>query len=251
MPEDETFSPQLANDPDEGCQEYCAHSPHSDYENNLDEYTQDFSLKKYLRNIKTELSNSQLFEDEDVVQSDNGIEDQPNFLSASTLIEIEGIDNDCDNQSFFQQSIKKSSSEQKLETQPKNESVKHSCALCNKVNCRESNLLKHLKSVHKISQERSTGQMDEKEHDCCNECLLLFPSRNELQSHKKDQHSSSSSFYQCLECKKNFSSKHACKLHTKAIHQKQSFPCSDCDKVFTFIHNLEKHHNAVHKKTTV
>jgi hypothetical protein len=111
------------------------------------------------------------------------------------------------------------------------------CAFCNKVFYDTYNRQKHEVTIHEGAGKFS-----------CDECARRFANINDLQYHKRAQHSGQDIRVECDQCDQYFKNESTMKLHKLRKHSTapQEFTCNKCDSVFTARKNLIRHEKEQH-----
>ena len=136
----------------------------------------------------------------------------------------------------------------------------YKCKECEKQFCLESNLKRHIQTVHE-------GRKDHK----CNECGKGFPTKMYLKTHiqyvcgRNDHkcnkygkqfsqenhlkmHIQTFQGHKCIQCRKVFSRKIYLKMHIQAVHEgRNDHKCKECGKQFSLHGTLREHIITVHE----
>ena len=113
----------------------------------------------------------------------------------------------------------------------------YSCSECEYKTGQNGSLQKHIKTVHKKEQNYS-----------CEECDKKFGTNGHLQSHIKTVHLKEQN-YSCKECDSKFGTNGNLQIHIRTVHlQEQNYSCEECDSKFGENSNLQKHILTVHRK---
>ncbi|XP_055083842.1 zinc finger protein 1035 [Periophthalmus magnuspinnatus] len=110
------------------------------------------------------------------------------------------------------------------------------CSKCGKIFSSQTRLEKHMK-VHE------SGMF------VCRDCSAEFPSKIELEVHKKERHDASHP-YSCRLCKYRFKTRVSLCDHCTKEHPDDIFSCSFCKRNYTLRASLVRHMNRNHKELT-
>ena len=109
------------------------------------------------------------------------------------------------------------------------------CGICEKSFIRHANKKKHIAVVH-----------GEEKKYVCNVCSSSFGFKNELTSHRENNHQGGR--HTCKSCDKIFASTGSLKEHIKKIHEgQQNHKCDYCGKSFTQSRYLKTHIQTLHE----
>lgn len=142
------------------------------------------------------------------------------------------------------------------------------CKFCHKLFSHRSNVLKHVRAVHKkvryqcpqcmkiFNQEQTLKNHIKTVHEGMqHKCDLCDKSYNyiaHLKRHIESAHRTSNSpTFPCPTCGKEFNSKDTLDLHMKVIHQGIRLPCPHCDKEFSYQTSLKQHIQSVHDQVKI
>lgn len=118
------------------------------------------------------------------------------------------------------------------------------CSHCSYVSNRQQNLKRHVKSIHKITDQKlpESKQIEKVYSEDCPHCQKSFLNEHLKNSHIKDVHESQEMF-PCMKCDMILSSLDNCNQHVKEVHDSDNKFCIICKKM---VKNLIKHKRSVH-----
>jgi len=118
------------------------------------------------------------------------------------------------------------------------------CSHCSYVSNRQQNLNRHIKSIHKINQQKlpESKQIEKVYSEECPHCQKSFLNEHLKNCHIEEVHKLKDMF-PCMKCDMILSSLNDRKEHVKEVHDGDQKFCFICKKMVT---NLLKHKRSVH-----
>lgn len=106
------------------------------------------------------------------------------------------------------------------------------CNKCGKIFSTESNVKRHIKTVHEEGRYQ------------CSFCKKIYPKEDSLQRHIKSVHEEIR--HLCPFCDQSFSQKGHLSAHIKSIHGGIKHQCPSCDKNYNDVTRLNRHIKMIH-----